>query len=190
MTLHSLLFLPLALLLALLLSACDNHAEGDTSHPEDSTLSVSIVEDEAASASGTDSDPAEEVDVYPLPFTEQEDVSDAYTPMDDVPWGEGELVTLNCTNLAVDAYAAGEEPVTVSGAGSQLLFSCTWTEAELTVYVGVLDEDGICYYLPLTGGSAAGVWNLSGLPAGRYTVFLISSNNEEGETSLVYQMAE
>ncbi len=189
MTLHSLLFLPLALLLALLLSACDR-TEGDTSHPDDSALSVSIVEDEAASASGTDSDPAAEVDVYPLPFTEQEDVSDAYTPMDDVPWGEGELVTLNCTNLAVDAYAAGEEPVTVSGTGSQLLFSCTWTEAELTVYVGVLDEDGICYYLPLTGGSAAGVWDLSGLPAGRYTVFLISSNNEEGETSLVYQMAE
>ncbi|MCD8341639.1 MAG: hypothetical protein LUC87_05725 [Clostridiales bacterium] len=56
--------------------------------------------------------------------------------------------------------------------------------------MGVLDGDGICYYLPLTGGSAAGGWDLSGLPAGTYTVFLISSNNEAGETSLVYQMAE
>ncbi|MCD8341640.1 MAG: hypothetical protein LUC87_05730 [Clostridiales bacterium] len=104
--------------MVLLLSACNN-AGGDAAHSDDSALSVSIVEDESASASEAGSDPdAAAVDVYPLPFTEQEDASDAFTPLEDVPWGEGEQVTLTCTGLAVDAYAAGEIPVTVSGAGA------------------------------------------------------------------------
>lgn len=189
MNLHTLLLLPLAFLSLLLLSSCNNTG-GSASRPEDSALSVSITEDASSAAGGTDmdADASAEADVYPLPFTEQEDVSAAFTPLEEVPWSEGEKITLNCTNLAVDAYAAGTEPITVSDEGS-LLLSCTWTETDLTVYVGVLDEDGICYYLPLTGGSAAGVWDLSGLPAGRYTVFFISSNNEEGEASLVYQLA-
>ncbi|MCD8084804.1 MAG: hypothetical protein LUF28_00465 [Clostridiales bacterium] len=56
MNLQSLLLLPLALLLALLFSSC-NDAGGDSPRPEDGALSVSIAEDAAATDGGADTDP-------------------------------------------------------------------------------------------------------------------------------------
>ncbi len=56
MNLHSLLLLPLALLLALLFSSC-NDTGGDSPRPEDEALSVSIAENAAVPDGGADTDP-------------------------------------------------------------------------------------------------------------------------------------